>query len=267
MAKELDGFSSDSAEEEKVAIPEPEDDFQEVYMVLRLADTDLKKLLKSDKHLEEVQVKSIIYDILCGLNYMHKKKIIHRDLKPGNILLNENCTIQICDFGLARSMDGVQLRKRDEDINLGHEMDTREDKKIVLNKVQRQSSMATMMRLKSKMSRLSSNPKSKDSEIEEIKMQLQKHQSMPRNVSSSVDAIENRRFTKIDESRINLTDANNRLSDLTDSSLGSKTINTLTAITEENDDFTRYAEKGSERAGVQSMGVGSLEDVDVLAPH
>lgn len=237
-------------------------------MVLRLADTDLKKLLKSDKHLEEVQVKSIIYDVLCGLNYMHKKKIIHRDLKPGNILLNENCTIQICDFGLARSMDGVQLRKRDEDVNLGHEMDTREDKKIVLNKVKRQSSMATMIKLKSKMCRLSSNPKATNSEIEEIKMQLQKHQSLPKN--ASMDAIENRRFAKIDESRINLADANTRLSDLTDSSLGSKSINTLTAIAEEHDNFTRYAEKGYEKAndiGVPSLGVGSLEDVEVLEPH
>ena len=68
---------------------------------------DLKKLIKSGKHLEETQVKSIVYDILCGLNYLHKAKIIHRDLKPGNILVNNDCTIQICDFGLARSMDGI----------------------------------------------------------------------------------------------------------------------------------------------------------------
>jgi len=68
---------------------------------------DLKKLIKSGKHLEETQVKSIVYDILCGLAYLHKAKIIHRDLKPGNILVNNDCTIQICDFGLARSMDGI----------------------------------------------------------------------------------------------------------------------------------------------------------------
>ena len=82
-------------------------EFNEVYLVLRKCDMDLKKLIKSGKHLEETQVKSIVYDILCGLNYLHKAKIIHRDLKPGNILVNNDCTIQICDFGLARSMDGI----------------------------------------------------------------------------------------------------------------------------------------------------------------
>ena len=69
------------------------ENFNEVYMVLKLCDLDLKKLLKSSKHLEEAQVKSIIYDILCGLKYLHAAGIIHRDLKPGNILVNDDCTI------------------------------------------------------------------------------------------------------------------------------------------------------------------------------
>lgn len=35
---------------------------------------------------------------------MHKVGIIHRDIKPANILINEDCDIKICDFGLARSL-------------------------------------------------------------------------------------------------------------------------------------------------------------------
>jgi mitogen-activated protein kinase 1/3 len=90
-------------------------EFNDCYLILRLADMDLKKLLKSNKFLDEYQVKSIIYDILCGLKYLHTAKIIHRDLKPGNILVNDDCTVQICDFGLARSMLGIYLKDIVED--------------------------------------------------------------------------------------------------------------------------------------------------------
>ena len=79
--------------------------FNEVYLVLRKCDMDLKKLIKSGKHLDETQVKSIVYDILCGLKYLHKAKIIHRDLKPDNMLLTDEFTLKLTDFGEARATD------------------------------------------------------------------------------------------------------------------------------------------------------------------
>jgi len=36
---------------------------------------------------------------------MHSANIMHRDLKPSNILVNMNCDLKICDFGLARGFD------------------------------------------------------------------------------------------------------------------------------------------------------------------
>ena len=34
---------------------------------------------------------------------MHSAAILHRDLKPRNLLVNGNCDLKICDFGLARA--------------------------------------------------------------------------------------------------------------------------------------------------------------------
>jgi mitogen-activated protein kinase 1/3 len=39
------------------------------------------------------------------LKYIHSANVLHRDLKPSNLLLNTNCDLKICDFGLARIAD------------------------------------------------------------------------------------------------------------------------------------------------------------------
>lgn len=38
---------------------------------------------------------------------MHSGALIHRDLKPSNVLVNSNCSIKLCDFGLVRSLNSV----------------------------------------------------------------------------------------------------------------------------------------------------------------
>jgi len=42
------------------------------------------------------------------MKYLHSANVLHRDLKPANVLVNEDCSVKICDFGLARSIAGVE---------------------------------------------------------------------------------------------------------------------------------------------------------------
>lgn len=49
--------------------------------------------------------------VLRGLKFIHSANVLHRDMKPSNLLVNANCDLAICDFGLAR---GVELEYEDE---------------------------------------------------------------------------------------------------------------------------------------------------------
>jgi len=46
-----------------------------------------------------------MYQLLRGLKFIHSSNVLHRDLKPGNLLVNADCELKICDFGLARGFD------------------------------------------------------------------------------------------------------------------------------------------------------------------
>ncbi|MFN9899809.1 MAG: protein kinase domain-containing protein [bacterium] len=72
---------------------------------------DIRKLLLSvgkGTVIEEKHLVTIFYNSLCALNFIHSANIIHRDLKPSNMLIDCNCQIKICDFGLARSLNNYQ---------------------------------------------------------------------------------------------------------------------------------------------------------------
>ena len=70
-----------------------------------LLETDLHRIIYSRQSLTDEHLQFFIYQILVALKYMHSANVIHRDLKPSNILLNADCTLKICDFGLARGVD------------------------------------------------------------------------------------------------------------------------------------------------------------------
>uniref|UniRef100_A0A0K6S6B6 Protein kinase domain-containing protein n=1 Tax=Chromera velia CCMP2878 TaxID=1169474 RepID=A0A0K6S6B6_9ALVE len=79
-------------------------DILEVYIVLEIADSDLKKLFRTHVFLSELHIKTLLFNLLTELRYIHSKGILHRDLKPANCLVNKDCSVKICDFGLARTL-------------------------------------------------------------------------------------------------------------------------------------------------------------------
>ncbi|KAK4717845.1 hypothetical protein R3W88_016183 [Solanum pinnatisectum] len=77
-------------------------EFSDVYIATELMDTDLHQIIRSNQGLSEDHCQYFMYQLLRGLKYIHSAHVIHRDLKPSNLLLNANCDLKICDFGLAR---------------------------------------------------------------------------------------------------------------------------------------------------------------------
>ncbi|KAK1442042.1 STKc MAPK [Babesia gibsoni] len=88
-----------------IVIPYDIENFNVLYVVLEIAASDIKLLVKSPAFLNDNHIRLLIFNLLSGVNYLHKMGIFHRDLKPANCLVNRDCSVKICDFGLARTVD------------------------------------------------------------------------------------------------------------------------------------------------------------------
>lgn len=77
---------------------------KDIYLVFDFMDTDLHAVIRANI-LEDIHKQYIVYQTLKSLKYIHTADLIHRDLKPSNLLLNSECHMKVCDFGLARSID------------------------------------------------------------------------------------------------------------------------------------------------------------------
>lgn len=67
-----------------------------------LMETDMHRVIRT-QDLSDDHCQYFIYQTLRALKAMHSANVLHRDLKPSNLLLNANCDLKVCDFGLARS--------------------------------------------------------------------------------------------------------------------------------------------------------------------
>jgi mitogen-activated protein kinase 1/3 len=87
-------------------VEKPKDisNFNDIYFASEYMDTDLHKVIYSKQPLSDSHYQYFIYQLITGVHYLHSANVIHRDLKPSNILVNKDCQIKICDFGLGRGL-------------------------------------------------------------------------------------------------------------------------------------------------------------------
>ncbi|KAK3155955.1 hypothetical protein QOZ80_2AG0100920 [Eleusine coracana subsp. coracana] len=85
-----------------IMLPPTRREFRDIYIVFELMESDLHQVIKANDNLTPEHHRFFLYQLLRALKYIHAANVFHRDLKPKNILANSDCTLKICDFGLAR---------------------------------------------------------------------------------------------------------------------------------------------------------------------
>uniref|UniRef100_A0A8C9SSX2 Mitogen-activated protein kinase 15 n=1 Tax=Scleropages formosus TaxID=113540 RepID=A0A8C9SSX2_SCLFO len=81
---------------------------KDIYLVFEYMETDLHAVIKKGNLLKDIHKRYIMYQILKATKFLHSGNVIHRDQKPSNILLDTDCFVKLCDFGLARSLCQMQ---------------------------------------------------------------------------------------------------------------------------------------------------------------
>mmetsp|Transcript_8193 Transcript_8193/g.30291 ORF Transcript_8193/g.30291 Transcript_8193/m.30291 type:complete len:347 (-) Transcript_8193:121-1161(-) len=72
-----------------------------LYLVFEHMSQNLYQLLQDETKMSESMIRSLIYQVLQGLKYLHQNGYFHRDMKPENILIQSGVA-KLADFGLAK---------------------------------------------------------------------------------------------------------------------------------------------------------------------
>jgi hypothetical protein len=80
-----------------------------LYIVMEFIDgTDVAQMIRAQGKLPQDYALAITAHVGDALAYAHKNGVIHRDIKPANILINQEGTVKVADFGLAKMNDSSQ---------------------------------------------------------------------------------------------------------------------------------------------------------------
>jgi serine/threonine protein kinase len=83
-----------------------------MHLVFEYVQHDLAGIIHSTTVISEDHARHIMKQLLHGVALCHSIHVVHRDLKPANVLVMNDSTIKIADFGLAKQiLDRKQIQK------------------------------------------------------------------------------------------------------------------------------------------------------------
>ena len=87
-------------------------DEKNYYIIMEYCENgELFDHIVKNQKLTEEDASNFFYQLIHGIEHIHKNNIVHRDLKPENLLLTKNNVLKIIDFGLSSFFDGFPLLK------------------------------------------------------------------------------------------------------------------------------------------------------------
>lgn len=86
------------------------EDDENFYLVMEYIEgLTLSEYIQKNHPLDVDTILNFINQIINGIKHAHDTKIVHRDIKPQNILVDENQTLKILDFGIAKALSETTM--------------------------------------------------------------------------------------------------------------------------------------------------------------
>jgi eukaryotic-like serine/threonine-protein kinase len=81
------------------------------YIVMELVEGRSLQQAIAAGGLTEDRALEVVADVCSALHYAHERGLIHRDIKPGNILMADDGSVKVTDFGIARAIDNETVTR------------------------------------------------------------------------------------------------------------------------------------------------------------